>query len=181
MSDFIKNYTIGNNSNLVDNNNSVSVDYATHKITSIMIIFFFALVAILYILFYDTSTGIIGQKEPKLIDSKYFRIPISIVSFFSCLIMIIVISYNSNENINNISIIITIITLLFVITVLYVLYSFEILDAVIKGLPIIVLTVLNVLKSIVLTVLNVLKSIVLTVLNVLLSIFGLKINFRLVL
>ena len=179
MSDFIKNYTIGNNSNLVDNNNSVSVDYATHKITSIMIIFFFALVAILYILFYDTS--IIRQENLKLIDSKYFRIPISIVSFFSCLIMIIVISYNSNENINNISIIITIITLLFVITVLYVLYSFEILDEVIKGLLIIVFKVLNVLKSIVFMVLNVLLSIVFMVLNVLLSFFGVNKNFRLVL
>ena len=81
--------------NLVDSNLN-SEDWKTRQITSIMMIIFFAMMAISYILFFNSFK----KDDINITDSINFKTPLLFISSFSSLIMILIMSYSKNIDSN---------------------------------------------------------------------------------
>jgi hypothetical protein len=82
-------------------------NWVTIQITSVLMIIFFAMIAIGYILF--MYTNVLNKQNGNLLESAHFKSPMLFLTFFSSIIIIAIVSNSSKIDIDGIYAIITII------------------------------------------------------------------------
>jgi len=94
------------NENIQNSNlDTDSEKWKTRQIVSIMMIIFFAMIAISYVLFFNSFN------KDNLIDSMNFKTPMLFITSISSLIMIIIMAYNNNDDNSKFSVILPLICL----------------------------------------------------------------------